>query len=44
MSKAQTVLTGKFGKKDLRLVKKDSRFFGLSDGVLCVEGDDADKD
>ena len=36
MSKAQTVRTGKLGKKGWS-------FLGLSGGVLCVEGDNADK-
>lgn len=42
MSKAETIRTGKLGKKELRLVKKDGRFFGLADGVVCVDGDDGD--
>ena len=42
MSKAETVQKGKLGKKDLRLVRKDGRFFGLADGKLCVEGEKAD--
>src|SRR5258705_11050370 len=36
MSKAQTVRTGKLGKKGWS-------FLGLSGGVLCVQGDNADK-
>ena len=40
MSRAETIRTGKAGKKELRLVRKDARFFGLADGIRCVEGDD----
>jgi hypothetical protein len=43
MSKAETVRTGKLGKTDLRLVRKDSRLFGLADGKVCVEGEHADE-
>ena len=42
MSKAETVRTGKLGKKELRLVKMNGRFFGLADGVKCTEGENAD--
>lgn len=42
MSKAETIRTGKLGKKELRLVKMNGRFFGLADGKVCVEGDNAD--
>jgi hypothetical protein len=42
MSRAETVRTGKAGKKELRLVRKDARFFGLADGIRCVEGEDAE--
>lgn len=42
MSKAETVRTTKLGKKELRLVRMNGRFFGLADGVRCAEGDDAD--
>ena len=42
MSKAETIRTGKLGKKELRLVKMNGRFFGLADGVKCTEGDNAD--
>lgn len=41
-SSAETIRTGKLGKKELRLVKKDGSFFGLADGKICAEGDDAD--
>jgi hypothetical protein len=37
MSKAETVRTGKLGKADLRLVRKNGRLFGLADGKVCVE-------
>ncbi len=42
MSKAETVRTAKLGKTELRLAQKGGRFFGLADGKICVEGDDAD--
>lgn len=42
MSKAVTIRTGLLGKKSLRLVSKDGRFFGLAEGKMCVEGDNAD--
>lgn len=42
MSKAEIIRTGKLGKKELRLVKMNSRFFGLVDGVRCTEGENAD--
>ncbi|ESY81895.1 hypothetical protein X740_07990 [Mesorhizobium sp. LNHC221B00] len=43
MSKAETIRTGTLGKKALRLVKKDGRFFGLADGAICSEGENADE-
>lgn len=42
MGKAETVRKGKLGNIMLRLAKRDQRFFGLADGVICVEGDVAD--
>jgi hypothetical protein len=42
MSKAETVRTGRLGQRELRLVHKDGRFFGLADGKVCVEGESAD--
>lgn len=42
MSKVETVRTGKLGKKALRIVRKDGRFFGLADGVICAEAESAD--
>jgi hypothetical protein len=39
---AETVRSTKVGKRELRLVRKDGRFFGLADGAICVEGADAD--
>lgn len=42
MSKAETIRTGKLGKKQLRLVRKEGRFFGLADGIVFGEGGDAD--
>lgn len=43
MAKAETIRTGKLGKKELRLVRMNGRFFGLADGARCTEGDDADE-
>lgn len=43
MSKAETIRSGKLGKKELRLVRMNGRFFGLADGVRCAEGDNADE-
>lgn len=42
MGAPETIRTGKLGKRDLRLVRKDGRFFGMADGKLCAEGDSAD--
>lgn len=42
MSKAETIRTGILGKKALRLAKMDDRYFGLSDGKVVIEGEDAD--
>ncbi|WP_342640178.1 hypothetical protein [Rhodoligotrophos ferricapiens] len=42
MSKAETIRIGRLGKKELRLVRKDGRFFGLAHGKVCVEGEKAD--
>ncbi|MDB5541248.1 MAG: hypothetical protein JWQ89_2975 [Devosia sp.] len=42
MSKAETIRSGKLGKLDLRLVRKDGQFFGLADGKVCLAGADAD--
>lgn len=42
MSKAEIIRTGKLGKKELRLVKMNGRFFGLVDGARCTEGENAD--
>ncbi len=42
MAKAKTIRTGKLGSRDLRLVEKDGRHFGLADGKICAEGSDAD--
>lgn len=43
MSATKTIRTGKLGKRDLRLVKKGGRYFGLADGKHCVEGDNEDE-
>lgn len=42
MSKAETIRSGQLGKKDLRLVRMNGRYFGLVDGVRCTEGENAD--
>src|SRR3954462_13349825 len=42
MGTPETIRTGKLGKRDLRLVRKDGRFFGMADGKVCAEGDSAD--
>lgn len=43
MSKAETIRSGRLGKKELRLVWMNGRFFGLVDGKPCTEGDDAEE-
>ena len=42
MSVPQTIRTANLGKRELRLVRKGDRFFGLAGGKICAEGDDAD--
>jgi len=42
MRKAETIRSCKLGKKELRLVRMNGRFFGLADGVRCAEGENAD--
>ncbi|TBG15998.1 hypothetical protein [Rhizobium leguminosarum] len=42
MSKAETIRTAKLGKKELRLVRMNGRYFGLADGIRCAEGESAD--
>ena len=42
MGIAKTIRQGTLGKRALRLVEKDGKFYGLADGTRCVEGDDAD--
>ena len=39
---ARTVRRGRIGKHNLRLVEKDSHFYGLVDGQRYVDGSDAD--
>ena len=39
---ARTVREAKLGKRKLRLVHKQGRFYGFADGKVCVEGRDAD--
>ena len=43
MNVPQTIRTGQLGKRQLRLVRKEARFYGLSDGKICAEGDNADR-
>ncbi|OAE45446.1 hypothetical protein [Agrobacterium tumefaciens] len=43
MGKAETIRSGTFGKKQLRLVSMNDRFYGLVDGMRCIEGDDANQ-
>ncbi len=43
MSAAKTIRDGSLGKKSLRLVEMNNMFFGLADGKLCVEGNNADQ-
>ena len=40
MAVPQTIRTAKFGKSELRLVRKDGVFYGLAEGRRCVEGVD----
>lgn len=40
MGKARTVKRTMQGKRELRLVEQDGRFYGLADGKICVEGSD----
>lgn len=42
MGKARTIRTMKQGKRDLRLVEQDARFYGLADGKICIEGTNKD--
>ena len=42
MARATTIKNGTMGKRDLRLVEKDGKYFGLADGKRCVEGSNAD--
>lgn len=43
MAVAKTVRQANLGKHALRLAEKDGKFYGLSDGKICVEGDDPDR-
>jgi hypothetical protein len=43
MAAAKTIRTGTLGKRVLRLVSKDGRYFGLADGKVCVEGEDPER-
>jgi hypothetical protein len=40
---ARTLRQGALGKRALRLVEKDGKFFGLADGKVCAEGTEADR-
>lgn len=42
MGKIQTIRSGKLGKTELRLVKKDGTIYGLADGKIYIEGSDPD--
>lgn len=42
MSATRTIRTGKLGKRDLRLVRKGGRYFGMADVKVCAEGDSED--
>lgn len=43
MGVPKTIRQGNLGKRVLRLAEKDGKFFGLSDGKVCAEGDDPDR-
>ena len=43
MGVAKTIRQGNLGKRTLRLAEKDGKFYGLADGKICAEGDDADR-
>lgn len=43
MAVARTVRQTNLGKHVLRLAEKDGKFYGLSDGKICAEGDDPDR-
>lgn len=43
MGTARTLRQGSLGKRALRLVEKDGKFFGLADGKVCAEGAEADR-
>ena len=38
----QTIREARLGKTELRLVKRDAAFFGLANGKIVAEGEDAD--
>ena len=42
MAKAKTIRSGTIGKRALRLVEQDGKFFGLADGKICTKGSDAE--
>lgn len=39
----KTIRTGNAGKMELRLVARGDRIFGLADGKIIVEGEEADE-
>ncbi|MEM5518940.1 hypothetical protein WNY37_18420 [Henriciella sp. AS95] len=43
MAKATTIRNGTLGKRVLRLVEQDGKYFGLADGIICVQGTEIDK-
>lgn len=42
MAKATTIRNGTLGKTPLRLVEQGGVFYGLADGKICTQGDDAE--
>jgi len=42
MSKIETVRRGQLGNTELRLARRDQHFFGMADGSVLTEGDNAD--
>lgn len=43
MAIAKTIRQANLGKRALRLAEKDGKFYGLSDGKICAEGNDPDR-
>lgn len=42
MAKATTIKNGTLGKRSLRLVEQGGVYFGLADGKICTQGNDAE--